>query len=404
MCQTILILIVIGAFPLGSLWLFSLYNEDCLATIGVCVFVRLASVAALFIYILHWEEKMKNANLLLVSLTLLIFCLLVCGCHDQSNNPIDPIYTPEDSNNRIESPADTSDDSSTPSATTPSIVNKTPLNAKITYAGEFRDGYAVVSVTQNQKDYGAIIDTAGVIQFRAEIETISELYNVAEHWLYMGDHVYAISYLKGAHSEYAIIDVSGNTLASSENGDFDLIVTVGDGLAIVYKKVLLGIEYTHYYAAFDKSGKLVGSWAEGYEFVDNNSIYKHCSLETDSYLNEGIYQIQGADSCVQLFNVNTSQIILYGKSLVFSSFENGIADAYQEGDFGARYYNGKVEDFANEFTFFEDAFYQVDTNGVMSPSQFPEELISERYATQNTEVLYIGRAGGISPYIIAKRG
>lgn len=346
---------------------------------------------------------MKKLNLLFVALVVLFACLFVCACHDQADDPTDPIYTPDDG--YIDSPSDTSDDgsSSTPSATTPSIVNKTPLNAKITYAGEFRDGYAVVSFTQNQKDYGAIIDTAGVIQFRTEIETVSESYNVAEHWLYMGDHVYAIAYLKGAHSEYAIMDVSGNTLASSENGDFDLIVTVGNGLAIGYKKVLSGIEYTHYYAAFDKSGQIVGSWAEGYEFVDDR--YEHCSLATDSYLNEGIYQIQGADSRVQLFNVNTSQVILYGMGIAFSSFDEGVADAYQAATgLFARYYNGKISDFTDEFTFLEDSFYQVDTNGVMSPSQSPEELISERYATQNTEVSYIGRVEGGYHLISLQKG
>lgn len=342
---------------------------------------------------------MKKLNLLFIALVVLLACLFVCGCHDQTDDPTAPIYTSDDSNGYIDSPADTSDEvsSSAPSATTPSVVNKTPLNAKITYAGEFQDGYAVVSFTQNQSDYGAIIDTAGVVQYRAKIETVSASYNVAEHWLYMGDHVYAISYLKGAHSEYAIIDASGNILASSENGDFDLIVTVGDGLAIVYKKVLSGIEYTHYYAAFDKSGKIVGTWAEGYEFVNTISFWhdEPCALSADGYLDEGIYQIQGADSRVQLFNVNTSQIILYGESLAFSSFENGVADAYQKQNSAwARYYNGKIKDFAGEFTFFEDSFYQVDTNGVMSPSRSPEELISERYANQNAEVSYIGRVEG----------
>lgn len=332
---------------------------------------------------------MKKLNLLFVALVVLFACLFVCACHDQADDPTDPIYTSDDSNGYIDSPADTFDDASNSasSATTPSVVNKTPLNAKITYAGEFQDGYAVVSFMQNQSDYGAIIDTAGVIQYRAEIETVSAAYNVAEHWLYMGDHVYAISYLKGARSEYAIIDASGNILASSENGDFDLIVTVGDGLAIVYKKVLSGIEYTHYYAAFDKSGKLVGSWVEGYEFVDHSWTDLHCSLEADGYLDEGIYKILGSDDYLQLLDIKSRAIILYvkdGNYLDISSFRNGKALVYCTDGYST-YYSGAVSDFIFDsdnypFSDFPSKYCQVNTNGTNIQITSVQDEIEIRYS------------------------
>lgn len=337
---------------------------------------------------------MKKLNLLFIALVVLLACLFVCGCHDQTDDPTTSIYTSDDSNGYIDSPTDTSDDmssdvsSSAPSATTPSVVNKTPLNAKITYAGEFQDGYAFVSFRQNQTDYGAIIDTAGVIQFRKEIETIGETHDVVENWLYMGDHVYAISYLKGAHSEYAIMDVSGNTLASSENGDFDLIVTVGDGLAIVYKKVLSGIEYTHCYAAFDKSGKIVGSWVDGYEFKNTNT-YESCALSTDGYLGEGIYKILGSDDWLQLFNQKNGAIILYvryGNYLDISSFRNGKASAFC---YNGRlpYYSGTVSDFVfdNEhypFSDFPSQHCQVNINGATIQIMSAEDEVEKRYSGQ----------------------
>lgn len=335
---------------------------------------------------------MKKLNLLFIALVVLLACLFVCGCHDQTDDPTAPIYTSDDSNGYIDSPADTSDEvsSSTPSATTPSVVNKSPLNAKITYAGEFQDGYAFVSFRQGQTDYGAIIDIAGVIQFRKEIQTIGEAHDVVENWLYMGDHVYAISYLKGAHSEYAIMDVSGNILASSENGDFDLIVTVGDGLAIVYKKVLSGIEYTHCYAAFDKSGKIVGSWVEGYEF-ENTDVYESCALSTDGYLDEGIYKILGSDNQLQLLDIKSGAIILYvrsGNYLHISSFRNGKATvSYSKLNPNPVYYSGAVSDFKfdNEnypFSDFPSNHCQLHLNGATIQIKSAESEIEKRYSGQ----------------------
>ncbi len=205
---------------------------------------------------------------------------------------------------------------------------KTPINAKLTQTLGFQNGYAVVSFEQNKKNYGAIIDADGVILYRAEIDEPTATGNMIDNWFYIGDDSFGVSYKDGAQTKYAIVNANGETLASSDNGDFDIVLAAGNDHAIVYKSELSGIEYKHYIAAFNTKGELVNTPVEIPQFEFYNGY--NGTFDQSDYLGEGQFIIYCGNSAYGatshlIYNQKTGKVIFYGNIEDCSSFKNGSA-------------------------------------------------------------------------------
>ena len=136
---------------------------------------------------------------------------------------------------------------------------KRELNVRLEYCGDFHDGYAFVAYTQNGIDYGAIINTDGIVIYK----TYAFDSTVENYWFHIGGGYFAIERCKDSDDYtrvWEIVDPNGDITATSLNGEFDEIVGTGDGNVLVLKNEHTVTEKKYLYGLIDRNGKKVSEY------------------------------------------------------------------------------------------------------------------------------------------------
>ena len=137
------------------------------------------------------SSKVKHLCLLVIfSMILLLF--IGCTNDNQTNtdnntSTIDPDNSNSTSNDGVNNPTSDGNNNDLPSDS-PTFNKSEIMINKYNYCSDFRDGYAYVAFEQNGTDYGAIIDTNGIITYKVPCDK----YRIDNYWEHLGNGLFYV--------------------------------------------------------------------------------------------------------------------------------------------------------------------------------------------------------------------
>lgn len=195
------------------------------------------------------------------------------------------------------------------------------INVPLTNVSDFSKGKALVKYSENDKDgnerkFVSIIDTKGNIIMKDDITSSNKCYE---------QFVDGIGYYR-IDKDYYLFDSKGKEIASSTNGDFDEILTLGNGMALVYKYKDDIVNPEKQYGVLNSNGEFV------MDFVSLNCY----QIENKVYLGDGIFGIctyqkylnSASQSDWIIINSKTKKIFYIYNIDSIPYYTNGIANIF----------------------------------------------------------------------------
>lgn len=185
------------------------------------------------------------------------------------------------------------------------VVQSEKTDLVVSKAYDFSDGYAWVQFKKDGVEYYGIIDTDGKIIY----EDTYNNQNAYRFYPMSG----SICYMS-CSGVYNIIDSNGKILMSSESGEIDEVLAVGDGRALVYKNNSGVNSSEHLYGVLDSNGNWIQQLSDwGAELSSSYSWY---------YAGDGMFVFNANSKIIYNSNDNSCMSISRASAKTYRDYSS----------------------------------------------------------------------------------
>lgn len=189
-------------------------------------------------------------------------------------------------------------------------------NYTVTKTYQTYDGVGLIDYTKNDgtdKEYTALASLEGeVFYFSNECTTD----NWSQYENGIGYYSYYVEENGDKKSYFELINCKGKGILNNQSSDFDEILALGNGMALLYRYISTVNTFEHQYAIINSSGSFIFPWT-------SLDMYDSRAFQEATYLGENIFSVSLIPNhSYMLINADTGKII-YVYNTVPTHFSSG---------------------------------------------------------------------------------